>query len=105
MTRRVVVTGLGTVNSLSSNLPDFWQALCAGRSGIGLIDLFDTTAFKTKFGGQVKNWEPEKSMDGKTARRLDRFAQFAVVASISAVKDSGIDFGREDTYRCGVIFA
>jgi 3-oxoacyl-[acyl-carrier-protein] synthase II len=105
MTRRVVVTGLGTVNSLSSHLPDFWQALCAGRSGIGLIDLFDTTAFKTKFGGQVKNWEPEKSMDGKTARRLDRFAQFAMVSAINAVKDCGIDFSREDTYRCGVIFA
>jgi 3-oxoacyl-(acyl-carrier-protein) synthase len=105
MTRRVVVTGLGTVNSLSSHVPDFWQALCAGRSGVGPIDLFDTTAFKTKFGGQVKNWEPEKAMDGKTARRLDRFAQFAMVSAIHAVKDCGIDFSREDTYRCGVIFA
>jgi 3-oxoacyl-[acyl-carrier-protein] synthase II len=105
MTRRVVVTGLGTVNSHSSHLPDLWQALCAGRSGIGLIDLFDTTAFKTKFGGQIKNWEPEQSMDGKTARRLDRFAQFAMVSAINAVKDCGVDFSREDTYRCGVIFA
>src|SRR5437016_3822724 len=100
MTRRVVVTGLGTVNSLCSQVPAFWQALCAGTSGMGMIDLFDASAFKTRFGGQVKNWDPVPILDSKTARRLDRFAQFAMVASIHAVKDCGIDFGREDAYRC-----
>jgi 3-oxoacyl-[acyl-carrier-protein] synthase II len=105
MTRRVVVTGMGTVNSLSSQVPTFWQGLCAGKSGVAPIELFDTTAFKTKFAGEVKNWNPEAAMDSKTARRLDRFAQFAMVSAISAVKDSGLDFSREDAYRCGVIFA
>ena len=103
MTRRVVITGLGTVNSLCSNVPGFWEALCAGRSGIGPIEQFDTTAFKVKFGGEVKNWNPETVLDGKTARRLDRFAQFAQVAALDAVKDSGVEFAREDPYRCGVI--
>src|SRR5436309_3916114 len=103
MTRRVVITGMGTVNSLSADLKGFWQALCAGRSGVGLIEQFDTSAFKVKFGGEVKNFDPETVLDPRTARRLDRFAQFALVAAIDAVKDSGLDFGKEDPYRCGII--
>jgi 3-oxoacyl-[acyl-carrier-protein] synthase II len=101
--RRVVITGMGTVNSLGCEVPAFWRALCAGRSGIGSIELFDTTAFKIHFGGEVKNFNPETVLDAKTARRLDRFAQFAQVAAIAAVKDSGLDFSKEDPYRCGVI--
>jgi 3-oxoacyl-[acyl-carrier-protein] synthase II len=103
MTRRVVITGLGTVNSLASDVKEFWRALCAGRSGIGMIEQIDTSAFKVKFGGEVKNFKPETVLDAKVARRLDRFAQFALVASVAAVKDSGLDFSREDAYRCGVI--
>src|SRR5262245_17695371 len=103
MTRRVVITGLGTVNSLCSDVPGFWRALCAGRSGIGAIEQFDTRAFKVHFGGEVKNFSPEPALDAKTARRLDRFAQFALIAAMHAVKDSGLDFSREDPFRCGVI--
>ena len=103
MTRRVVITGVGTVNPLASDVKEFWRALCAGRSGIGRIELIDTSAFKVKFGGEVKNFSPETVLDPKVARRLDRFAQFALVAAVSAVKDSGLDFSREDLYRCGVI--
>jgi 3-oxoacyl-[acyl-carrier-protein] synthase II len=103
MTRRVVITGMGTVNPLANNLPDYWKSLCAGRSGIAPITLFDTTAFKVHFGGEVKGLDPTKFIDAKTARRLDRFTQFAMVASIEAVKDSGLDFGKEDPYRAGVI--
>src|SRR5947209_8542407 len=103
MTRRVVITGLGTVNSLSSDVPGLWRALLAGRSGIGLIEQFDTTAFKVHFGGEVKDFNPETVLDARTARRLDRFAQFALVAGIAAVKDSGLDSAREDPYRLGVI--
>jgi 3-oxoacyl-[acyl-carrier-protein] synthase II len=103
MTRRVVITGLGTVNSLSSDVKEFWHALCAGRSGISLIEQLDTSSFKVKFGGEVKGFKPEALLEPRTARRLDRFAQFALIASITAVKDSGIDFSREDRYRCGVI--
>ncbi len=103
MTRRVVITGLGTVNSLCSDVPGLWSGLCAGRSGIGNIELFDTAGFKVHFGGDVKDFKPEAVLDPKTARRLDRFAQFAMAASLSAVKDSGLEFSKEDPYRCGVI--
>jgi 3-oxoacyl-[acyl-carrier-protein] synthase II len=103
MTRRVVITGLGTVNPLASEVKAFWQALCAGRNGIGLIEQLDTSAFKVGFGGEVKNFDPKAYLDAKVARHLDRFAQFALVAAIAAVKDSGVDYSREDPYRCGVI--
>jgi 3-oxoacyl-[acyl-carrier-protein] synthase II len=101
--RRVVITGMGTVNSLGSEVPEFWRALCAGKSGVGRIELFDTSDFKVHFGGEVKNFNPEVALDAKTARRLDRFAQFGLIAAISAMKDSGIDLSKEDPYRCGVI--
>jgi 3-oxoacyl-[acyl-carrier-protein] synthase II len=103
MSRRVVITGMGTVNSLCSDLAGFWSALLAGRSGIGSIEQFDTSAFKVHFGGEVKNFNPEPLVDKKKAHRLDRFAQFALVASHSAVKDSGLDLAKEDPYRSGVI--
>src|SRR5581483_6826958 len=103
MTRRVVITGMGTVNSLCSDVPGLWSALLAGQSGVGSIEQFDTSAFKVHFGGEVKNFNPEPLVDKKKAHRLDRFAQFAMVASHAAVKDSGIDFSKEDPYRCGVI--
>ena len=103
MTRRVVITGMGTVNPLATDVPSFWQGLLAGRSGIGKLEQFDTSAFKVRIGGEVKSWNPEKYLDSKTARRMDRYAQFGVVAAIEAVADSGLDFKREDPFRCGVI--
>src|SRR5262249_27376905 len=101
--RRVVITGLGTVNSLGCDVPSYWRALCAGRSGIGRIEQFDTSAFKVHFGGEVKNFHPETVLDARSVRRLDRFAQFAMVAAIAAVADSGFDVAKEDPFRCGVI--
>jgi 3-oxoacyl-[acyl-carrier-protein] synthase II len=101
--RRVVITGLGTVNPLALNVPDYWRGLLAGRSGIAPISLFDTTAFKVKFGGEVKGFSPEPILDMRSARRLDRFTQFAIVAAHEAVKDSGLDFAKEDPFRCGCI--
>jgi 3-oxoacyl-[acyl-carrier-protein] synthase II len=103
MTRRVVITGMGTVNALSSDLAGYWRALLEGRSGVSLIEQFDTTAFRAKIAGEVKGFKPETHIDTKTARRLDRFTQFSLVAAHAAVKDSGLDFSREDPYRCGVI--
>jgi 3-oxoacyl-[acyl-carrier-protein] synthase II len=103
MTRRVVVTGLGTVNPLAQNVPDYWRALLAGRSGIAPIQQFDHAAFKVHFGGEVKDWQPEKFIEPRLCRRLDRFAQFALAAAAQAIKESGIDFSREDPFRCGVI--
>ncbi len=103
MTRRVVITGMGTINSLSSDLNEYWHGLCAGRSGVGLIQQFDTSAFKVHIGGEVKDFKPERYLDSKAARRLDRFAQFALAASIHAVRDSGIDLAQGDPYRAGTI--
>ena len=102
MTRRVVITGLGTVCPIATDIKTYWHGLLAGRSGISLIEQMDTSAFKVKFGGEVK-WEPERHFDSKTARRLDRFAQFAMVAALAAVEDSGIDFSKKDPFRSGVI--
>jgi 3-oxoacyl-[acyl-carrier-protein] synthase II len=101
--RRAVITGMGTVNSLRSEVRGFWEALCAGRSGIGVIEQFDTTAFKVHFGGEVKGFHPETRLDSRSARRLDRFSQFALLAAMDAIGDSGVHFDREDLYRCGVI--
>jgi 3-oxoacyl-[acyl-carrier-protein] synthase II len=103
MTRRVVVTGMGTVSSLACDLRAYWEGLLVGKSGVALIEQLDTSAFKVKFGGEVKNFRPELVLDARTARRLDRFTQFAMVAASAAVKDSGLDFSREDSYRCGTI--
>lgn len=105
MTRRVVITGLGTVNPLAIDLKSYWERLLAGHSGVGLIEQMDTSPFRVKFAGEVKNWDPGALLgDPKAARRLDRFAQFAMVAAAAAVKDSGLDFTQEEPYRCGCIF-
>ena len=101
--RRVVITGLGVVCPLGTDVKSYWDSLVAGRSGIAPITLLPTTLFKVKFGGEVKNWQPEQYMDARAAHRLDRFAQFAVVAAAAAVKDSGIDFTREDPTRTGTV--
>src|SRR5436309_1256831 len=103
MTRRAVITGMGTVNSLCSDVRGFWKALCNGQSGIGPIEQFDTKDFEVHFGGEVKGFDPKASLDARTVRRLDRFSQFALVAADQAVKDSGVQFDREDCFRCGVI--
>src|SRR5579864_587824 len=103
MTRRVVITGMGVVCPLAVDLKSYWDGLVAGKSGIGFIELLDTTAFKVKIGGEVKHWQPEKYMDARAAHRLDRYAQFAMVAAVEAVRDAGVDFTRVDATRCGVI--
>ncbi len=113
--RRVVITGLGTVNPLAHSVPEFWKGLLDGRSGVGPIDLFDTADYKVKFAGQVRDFQPETVMGTREARRMDRFAQMAIIASLEALKDSGLDvakrgdegFGfvlpKEEPTRVGVI--
>ena len=103
MSRRVVITGMGVVTALGDTLDQFWPALCAGRSGVGPLTLFDTTEFKVHFGGQVRDWDPVARFGAKEARHLDRFAQFAMAASISAVADSGVVFESLPPYAAGVI--
>ncbi len=101
--RRVVITGMGVVTALGDTLDAFWSSLCEGRSGVGPLTLFDTTDFKVHFGGQVRDWDPVARFGAKEARHLDRFAQFAMAASISAVDDAGIDFTKYPPHSCGVI--
>ncbi|MBA4016148.1 MAG: beta-ketoacyl-[acyl-carrier-protein] synthase II [Pirellula sp.] len=103
MKRRVVITGLGAVTGLSCQVEDLWKRICAGESGVGPINLFPTTNFKVRFAGEVRNWSTDAYVSPKDAKRIDRFTQFALVAGIDAVRDSGLDFTKEDAYRCGVI--
>ncbi len=77
--------------------------MLAGRSGIAPVTQFDTTDYKVHFAGEIKNYEPEKVMSAKDVRRMDRFAQFAVIAAVEAVADSGLDLPKYDPFRCGVI--
>lgn len=103
MPRRVVITGMGVVTALGDTVDRFWSSLCAGQSGVGPLTLFDTTEFKVHFGGQVRDWDPVARFGSKEARHLDRFAQFAMAASIAAVDDSGIDFNTFEPESCGVV--
>jgi 3-oxoacyl-[acyl-carrier-protein] synthase II len=105
MNRRVVVTGLGVVTSLSCQLDDLWKRICHGESGIHEVRVIDLSDFQVRIGGDIYDWEAiaEKFIAPKTIKRVDRFTQFALVAATAAVGQSGIDFSREDTNRCGVI--
>ncbi len=101
--RRVAVTGLGVVTSLSCQVDDLWQRICRCESGIRPITLFDASRFPVRFAGEVSNWSTEGYLAPKEAKRLDRFCQFAMVAGIDAVRDADLDFSQLDPYRCGVI--
>jgi len=101
--RRVVVTGMGCTTSLGITVSALWDNLIKGQSGIHPITRFDTANFATKFAGEVVDWTGGPHLDKREAKRLDRFAQFAIHAAIEAVKDSGLDFAKEDPYRCGCI--
>jgi len=103
MRRRVVISGLGTVNPLGLSVPEYWRGLLAGRSGIAALTLFNTADFKVHIGGEVKQFNPTGMLDARDLRRTDRFTQFALVASTEAVKDSGLDFSKENPFRCGCI--
>lgn len=103
MVRRVVVTGLGAITPLGQSKNQLWTSLCNGKSGIDKITAFDTTDHGVLIAGEVKDFEPGKWFDKKLERRLDRFTQFALAASILAVEDSGIDFDKTDRNRAGTI--
>lgn len=103
MKRRVVITGMGTVNPLGNSVADSWKRVRANQCGIGEIKSFDTSDFPVKLAGEVKDFNPDEIIGKKEARRMARFTQLAVAAADEAVKDSNIDFKTEDTERCGVI--
>ena len=101
MGRRVVITGLGTVAPTGIGTEAFWNACKEGTVGIGPITAFDASAFKAKLAAEVKGFDPKKYMDPKSARRMERFSQFAVAAAVEALEDAGIDMEKEDPYRAG----
>jgi 3-oxoacyl-[acyl-carrier-protein] synthase II len=101
--RRVVITGLGCVTALSESVDEVFAALCEGKSGVSTIESFDTSQFPVHFGGEIKDFDVTAYIDKRESKRMDRFAQFAIASAISAAKDSGIDFSKEDPYRVGVI--
>lgn len=103
--RRVVVTGMGALTPLGNNVNDSWKGLVDGVSGAGLITHFDTSKFKTRFGCEVKGFDPANHFDRKEARKMDRYAQYALVAVEEAVRDAGLDPEASDKDRAGVIWA
>ena len=103
-TRRVVVTGLGAITPIGNTLDAYWDALLRGESGANLITHFDASKFKTQFACEVKGFDPNEFIDKKEVRKMDRFTQFAVVASDEAIKDAGLDLEHEDKDRIGVIW-
>lgn len=105
MKRRVVITGMGTVNPLGNNLSDTWENVKKGVCGIGPITSLDVTNHAVKVAGEVKNFDSSAVIDKKEARRMDRYSQLALVAADEAFNDSKLDMEKEDSSRCGVIFS
>ncbi len=103
MQRRVVITGMGTLNAIGSNTKEFWSALLKGKSGVDLITQFDTTDFTTKIGAEVKNFSAEDFFDKKEIRRLDPYTQYALVCAREAIAQSGLNLEKENRDRIGVI--
>lgn len=102
--RRVVITGLGVVTALGETADGLWDNLCAAKSGICKVTRFDFSKYPVQFGGECTSFDVTRyGVDGREAKRMDRFGQFGLAASISAVKDSGLDFEKEDRYRAGVL--
>ena len=103
--KRVVVTGLGAITPLGKTLTETWEGLVNGKSGAGPITHFDASKFKTQFACEVKNFDPTQYFDRKEARKLDRYAQFALIAADEAIADSGMEMEKLDLNKVGVIFS
>jgi 3-oxoacyl-[acyl-carrier-protein] synthase II len=103
--KRVVITGLGAITPIGNSVAAYKDALEKGVSGANLITLFDASLFKTKFACEVKNFNPDERLDRREARRLDRFTQFAMVATAEALTDSGLNLDAVNKDRVGVIWA
>ena len=102
--KRVVVTGMGALTPIGNTLETYWNALIAGKSGAGMITRFDAEKFKTRFACELKNYDATTYFDRKEARKLDPFAQYAMIAADEAIVNSGLDLEKIDKYRTGVIW-
>lgn len=98
--KRVVVTGLGAVTPLGNNTEDTWNNLVAGVSGAAPITLFDASQFKTQFACEVKNLKVNDYIDRKEARKMDRYAQLAIISAMQAIQDSGMNLEEIDKKPC-----
>ena len=103
--RRVVITGMGTVNPIGNTVEESWQAAKAGKCGIGPITRYDTSNQKVKLAGEVKDLDIGALLGKRDAKKMDRFTQLALVASDQAVADSGLEMEKENLDRCGVLFS
>jgi len=101
--RRVVITGMGLVTALGDAIPEFWENILAGKSGVKTIESFDTTDYPVKIGGEITDFDATKYLDKRESKRMDRFALFSVNAAVDAMSDSGLDVEKLDLPRCGVI--
>jgi 3-oxoacyl-[acyl-carrier-protein] synthase II len=101
--RRVVITGMGAITPLGQSVEEFWENLVDGRSGVGPMTLCDTTGYTCKISAEVKDWQPERFLDRREARRMARFSQFAVASAIQATADAALDLDAEDRTRVGVL--
>ncbi|HEX9232480.1 MAG TPA: beta-ketoacyl-ACP synthase II [Blattabacteriaceae bacterium] len=102
--KRVVVTGLGILSPIGNNVEDFWFSLVKGENGVDLIKYFDTSNLKTRFACSIKGYFPENFFSKKEIRKLDSCTQYGIIASEEAIKDSGLDFSKENRERIGVIW-
>ncbi|WP_136466479.1 beta-ketoacyl-ACP synthase II [Flagellimonas onchidii] len=102
--KRVVVTGMGALTPIGNNLEAYWEGLKNGKSGCAPITYFDTEKFKTKFACELKGYNAQDFFDRKEARKLDPFAQYALVSSDEAIKNSGLDLEKVDKFRVGVVW-
>ncbi|WP_185862649.1 beta-ketoacyl-ACP synthase II [Blattabacterium cuenoti] len=103
--KRVVVTGIGSITPIGNNVEEYWISLISGKSGSAPITYFDTKKYKTKFACELKNYDPDIFFSKKEQRKLDPCAQYGIVASSEAIKNSGINFSKEKKERIGVIWA
>lgn len=100
--RRVVITGMGVIAPNGIGIDDFWTSIVHGRSAVGRITRFDASSYPSQIAAEVQHFDPFDYLEPRTAKRLDRFAHFALAASQMAIEDADIDFSREDPYRVGV---
>ncbi|NMA82598.1 MAG: beta-ketoacyl-[acyl-carrier-protein] synthase II, partial [Epulopiscium sp.] len=103
MKKRVVITGMGAITPLGSQVSTFWERVKEGRCGIDFIEAFDTEQYQVKVAGEVKDFNPEIYLDRRETRRMDRYSQFAIGAAVQAVEDAKLDLDQICQERFGVI--